>query len=180
VNVANASGQLFNASGQLYQYAGLGAPQAQRPVTFEELRALQFAQRHFQGEQGFSTALALMDDQAMEVRDTAPIALMDGRLDEPPAFPDADPYYDEVNGYDPPSLLTTYQPKAPPGAQSKAFPSAPGAMSKASMAPPPKAKAKATYATQRSRNSNLTRAQYEALRWQQQGFMWRRNPDDQV
>ncbi len=102
----------------------------------------------------------------MEVRDTASIALMDGRLDEPPAFPDADPNYD----YDPPSLMPTYQPT--PGAQSKAFPSAPP--------PKAKAKAKATYAAQRSRNSNLTRDQYEALHWQQQGLMWRRNPDDQI
>ena len=158
VNVANASGQLFNASGQLFQYANLGAPQAQRPLTWDQMRALQYAQSHFQDEQGFSSALALMDDQAMVAREEGQLALTDGRADEPPAFPDADPNYD----YDPPSLMPTYQPT--PGAQSKAFPSA----------PPPKAKA-------RSRPpGKLSASQQEQLRWQQQGFMWRRNVDDQV
>ena len=154
VNVANASGHLFT-------YAGLGAPQAQRPLTLDELRALQFAQMQFQGEQRFSTALELMDDQAMQARSDGPLSLMDGRADDPPAFPDADPDYD----YNPSSLIPTF--RGTPGAQSKAFPSV----------PPPKAAPKAA---QRSRNSNLTRSQYEQLRWQQQGMMWRRNQDDQV
>ena len=167
VNLANASGHLFN-------FANLGAPQAQRPLTLEELRLFQHMQIEYENDRRYSTALDLMDDRAMQAREEAPLALTDGRADEPPAFPDADPDYD----YNPSSLIPTYQ--GTPGAQSKAFPSAPGAMSKAPPKAPPKAKAKATYAAQRSRNSNLTREQYEQLRWQQQGMVWRRNPDNQV
>jgi hypothetical protein len=152
VNIANASGHLFS-------YGGLGAPQAQRPLSLDELRMLQYQQMLYDDEREFSTALALMDDRAMQAREDGPLALTDGRADEPPAFPDADPDYD----YDPPSLLTTYQNRAPPGAQSKAFPSA----------PPPKAKAKA-------KSGNLSRSEREQLRWQHQGFGWTRNPDEQV
>ena len=140
----------------------------------EELRLFQHMQLEYQDERDFTTALALMDDQGMQAREEGTLALEDGRADEPPAFPDADPDYD----YNPSSLIPTYQ--ARPGAQSKAFPSAPGTMSKASMAPPPKAQAKATYAAQRSRPGNLSRSQQEQLRWQQQGMMWRRHQDDQV
>ena len=157
VNIANASGHLFS-------YANLGAPQAQRPVTWDEMRALQFQQMQHQGEQGFTSALALMDDQAMQVRDEGQLALTDGRADEPPAFPDADPDYD----YDPPSLIPSYQ--GTPGAQSKAFPSA----------PPPKAKAKAPRDRRSNLTANLSTGQRDQLRFQQQAMNFRAARDDMV
>ena len=98
---------------------------------------------------------------------------MDGRADDAPAFPDADPGFDADPGHD---YNTSYLPPNDRLDRRKNLTkvaNAPGAMSKASMAAPKRR-------APRDRRTSLTANQREQLRYRQQVFDFRAATDDMV